>query len=55
MLKLPAPKFRPELSAPLKDIAEKQIPAKLKSVVDTLISVRGSFPPDVDNYLIDFQ
>ena len=33
MLKALVPNFRPELSAPLKDIAEKQVPAKLKPIV----------------------
>ena len=34
MLKLLVPRFRPDLSARLKDIAEKQVPAKLKPIVD---------------------
>ena len=33
MLKPIEPKFRPDLSARLRDIAEKQIPAKLKPIV----------------------
>ena len=33
MLKSPVPKFRPDLSARLKDIAEKQVPVKLKPIV----------------------
>ena len=35
MLKSPMLKFRPGLSARLKDIAEKQVPAKLKPIVPT--------------------
>ena len=35
MLKLLVPKFRPYLSARLKYIAEKQVPAKLKPIVVT--------------------
>ena len=35
MLKPPVPKFRPDLSARLKDIAEKQVPAKLRPIVGT--------------------
>ena len=34
MLKPPVPKFCPDLSARLKDIAEKQVPVKLKPIVD---------------------
>ena len=34
MLKSLVPKFRPDLSARLKDIAEKQVPAKPKPIVD---------------------
>ena len=34
MLKPAAPKFRPDLSARLTDIAEKQVFAKLKPIVD---------------------
>ena len=33
MLKPLVPKFRPDLSAHIKDIAEKQVPAKLKPIV----------------------
>ena len=33
MLKPLVPKFRPELSVRLKDIAEAQVPAKLKPIV----------------------
>ena len=33
MLKLLVPKFRPDLYVRLKDIAEKQVPEKLKPVV----------------------
>ena len=33
MLKPLVPKFRPDLFVRLKDIAEKQIPAKLKPIV----------------------
>ena len=33
MLKILVPKFRPDLSTRLKDIAEKQVPAKLKPIV----------------------
>ena len=33
MLKPPVPKFRPDLSVRLRDIAEKQVPAKLKPIV----------------------
>ena len=33
MLKPLVPKFRPDLSARLKDIAENQVPAKLKPIV----------------------
>ena len=36
MLKLIAVKFHPDLSARLKDIAEKQVPAKLKPIVDSV-------------------
>ena len=32
-----APKFRPDLSALLKDIVEKQVPAKLKPVVGMML------------------
>ena len=34
MLKPLVPKFRPDLSVHLKDIAEKQVPAKLKPIAD---------------------
>ena len=40
MLKPLVPKFRPDLSAHLRDIAEKQVPAKLKPIVGR-ISVRA--------------
>ena len=33
MLKPPVPKFRPNPSVHFKDIAEKQVPAKLKPIV----------------------
>ena len=33
MLNPLVPKFRPDLSARFKDIAEKQVPAKLKPIV----------------------
>ena len=33
MLKLLVPRFRPNLSACLKDVAEKQVPVKLKLIV----------------------
>ena len=33
MMKPLVPKFRPDLSARLKDIAEKQVPVKLKPIV----------------------
>ena len=36
MLKPLVPKFRPNLSARLKDIAQKQVPAKLKPIVSKL-------------------
>ena len=32
MLKPPVPKIRPDLSARLKDIAENQVPVKLKPI-----------------------
>ena len=32
MLKPHVPKFRPDISARLKDIAEKQVPAKIKPI-----------------------
>ena len=38
MLKLLVSKFRPHLSARFKDIAEKQVPAKLKPIVGILPS-----------------
>ena len=34
ILKPPVPKFRSDLSVRLKDIAEKQVPAKLKPIVE---------------------
>ena len=37
MLKPLVPKFRPDLLARLKDMAEKQVPAKLKPIVDFTI------------------
>ena len=36
MLKPLVPKFRPDPSARLKDIAEKQVPAKLKPIVEAI-------------------
>ena len=36
MLKPLVPNCHPELSVRLKDIAEKQVPAKLKLIVDSL-------------------
>ena len=33
MLKPLVPRFRPDLSAPLKTIADKQVPAELKPIV----------------------
>ena len=38
MLKPRMPKFRPDLSARLKDIAEEQVPAKLKPIVGDVTS-----------------
>ena len=38
MLKTLVAKFRPDLSARFKDIAEKQVPAKLKPIVGILPS-----------------
>ena len=35
MLKPRVPKFRPDISDRLKDIAEKEVPAKLKPIVTT--------------------
>ena len=39
MLNPLAPKFRPDLSARLKDIAKKQVPAKLKPIVGGIVSM----------------
>ena len=43
MLKLLVPKFRPDLSARLKHIAEKQVPVKLKPIVIEPKEINGSF------------
>ena len=37
MLKPLVPKIRPDLSARLKDIAEKQVPAKLNPIVGVVL------------------
>ena len=39
MLKPPVPKFRSDLSVRLGDIAEKQVPAKLKPIVVWVLAV----------------
>ena len=39
MLKALVPKFRPDISARLKDIAEKQVPTRLKPIVDVCSKV----------------
>ena len=41
MLKALVPKFRSDQSAPLKDIAKKQVPAKLKPIVGGLFYIVG--------------
>ena len=41
MLKALVPKFHPDLFAFSKDIAEKQVPAKLKPIVVDSVSTRG--------------
>ena len=43
MLKPLVPKFRPDLSAHLKDIAEKKVPAKLKPT-----AILNNFTPDLN-------
>ena len=42
MLKHPVPKFRSDLSVHLRDIAEKQVPAKLKPIVGYRRRVKGA-------------
>ena len=42
MLKLLVPRFRPDTSARLKHIAEKQVPVKLKMIVIEPKEINGS-------------
>ena len=48
MMTLIVPKFRPDQSARLKDIAEKHVPAKLKPVVGIY---KGTYNADTLPYL----
>ena len=44
MLKHPVPKFRSDLSVRLRDVAEKQVPAKLKRIVVDYTTKRPILP-----------
>ena len=49
MLKLFAPKFHPDLSVRLRDIAEKQAPVKLKPIVGVRDNGIGSLKTHSEN------
>ena len=52
MLKPLVSKFRPDLSSRSKDITEKQVPAKLKPIVDLkrIVSALELGRPESDNF-----
>ena len=52
MLKPLVPKFRPGLSVQLEDIAEKQVPAKLKPIVGDLTGACFAITYDVTAILL---